>query len=300
MSNYNILLHAILYVYGFAIITIFVTKVVKPLNGLLLYGKNTSNKLEESPNSSKSLIQKNIDFLTTITVPKSWFAHYYVAFFINCSVIEALTNGTQLPSYVADLIPQPSQVTVDPVIYKDYKLIHIMLFIQAARRSFESYTITKFAKTSKMNFSHYLVGHMYYTLISLNCYLSLLKIVPVPYSKLFQEFTTIDYALLGIFGLASVDQFSNHYHLSTLVKYTVPNFKYVASPHYLDEIIIYLVVLVVSAKDGSFDFIALNYLVGWIFVVENLSVSSIETYKFYQTKFKDDFKLKWSIIPGIL
>ncbi|KAK6205164.1 roles in filamentous growth, cell polarity, and cellular elongation [Scheffersomyces amazonensis] len=294
----NVLL-SVMAAYTFMILNILLVKFYRPLNNLLLHGKTISNKtINDGAKSSNSLLRQLVDFIVTLTVPKSWFTHYYIVFTVSCCLIQLFPwYGTY----------QPEVDTVDTVTYKNYKFIHVMMSIQAIRRTIESFTITKFSSNSRMNFTHYIVGLAHYILISINCYGSL---VPFSQSSITPKtgingITVIDIILFTVFLLASIDQFLNHYHLSTLKKYTIPSkFKYVSSPHYLDEIIIYVLFFISSIKNitrfSSISIIHLNYLLSTVFVVVNLSISSIDNYKWYKLKFKDEFRLKWSIIPGLI
>ncbi|KAK6461122.1 roles in filamentous growth, cell polarity, and cellular elongation [Scheffersomyces coipomensis] len=276
--------------YIFIISNIILVKFYKPLNNLLLHGKSISNKAINDSTTKTTFLKSIVDQAVTLTVPKSWFTHYYVVFLVLCSSIQLF------PTYV-DVVHN------DLVTFKNIKLIHYIMWIQSLRRVIESYTITKFTSKSTMNFSHYFVGLAHYVLISINCFtnLSLYKDYT---SSIFQSLTLVDIVLLISFTLLSIDQFSSHYHLSTLKKYSIPHkFHWVSSQHYLDEILIYTVILIFSLKHGFNQvcwFNQLNFILAWIFVVINLSISSIDNYKWYKLKFGDEFKLKWAIIPGIL
>lgn len=260
--------------------SIYAVKLIKPLNELLHYGKtSTVNGLESS-----SIFNQMIDFISNnLVVPKSWFTHFYVTLF-------TLSSLTFFSTF------QQSEIdTSDPVKFKNLMLIHSLLWVQGLRRLTECLIVTKFSENSKMNISHYFVGLSHYILISLATYLGLLRYG----SHKVVRYTTFDDLLIVSFGVLSLLQFSAHYHLASLVKYTVPNFNNVASPHYLYEILIYTVFLIFSVKD-SIDTTSWTFAAGWLFVTSNLTISSIETFRYYQDKFKEDFKLKWAIMPGIL
>ncbi|ABN66154.2 possible roles in filamentous growth, cell polarity, and cellular elongation [Scheffersomyces stipitis CBS 6054] len=289
------LYHIVLGGYVFMTANVLLVKFIKPLNSLLLYGKNraqTTGDSSENAQNSKSILSKLIDDIFNLTVPKAWFSHYYVSFFVYCTLIQIVDIYKAAPV---------TELASNDVLYKSNKLIHIMLWIQSTRRTLECFTFTKFAANSKINFSHYIVGMAFYALVSLNSYVSLKELHPIAFSEVWKLITTADVALFAIFLAASFDQFRNHYHLATLVKYTIPyKFKLVASPHYTDEIIIYSVVAAISCKESLSSFASINYLSCLIFTVVNLSVTSVDTYKYYQQKFGDKFKLQWAILPGIL
>ncbi|CUM52555.1 unnamed protein product [Debaryomyces tyrocola] len=286
--------------YVITIICILLIKYIKTLNCLLKYGKNYENP------QSKSII---INYLTSITVPKRWFLHFYIVYFGCCvstgCFLELLQRDSRLNSVIVTFITSwlPASLESAPANYKHYKLIFCLLCFQSFRRLLESLYITKFSSKAKINVFHYIMGLAFYTTISLNCFLSLLPyylntaIIPAN-----GAFDLTDKILITLFILLSIDQFQNHYHLSTLLKYSVPNFgmfQIVGSAHYLDEIIIYLIVAIIGNLHEELSIIDINYILGWAFVAVNLSISSLESYAYYKAKFPE-FTVKYSIIPGIL
>lgn len=266
---------AIFSIYLGAIIGILIIKLVPSLNNLLLYGKVKSLKY-----------QRNFtEFLVRLTVPKKWFNHYYISLFCYCVLI-----------YWIDLSKILSIDPSSPSIYKNLKIIHYCLWFQGFRRCIDCFTFTKYSNKSTINLSHYLLGMLHYFLIS--CHLCLC-LAQVKSQEI--KLTMVDLGLIALFLLASLWQSYNHYHLSTLIKYSLPKFTYVASPHYLNEIVIYFVFMIFSLKDFTSNWlIAGNFVICFVFVVTNLSISALETWKFYQLKFGDKFKVKYAIIPGIL
>lgn len=245
---------------------------------LLKYGKNASSseELGASEKSTPLLLQSTAQWLAGITVPKSWFGHYYV--FLASSVIVQL-------------------IWVQPwTIRSKYSVIWVLLLIQGLRRLIESYTITKFGASSRMNFSHYLAGISYYIGLSASCFLGQI------WSVLKFEPGALDFLALSGFVAASIDQHYNHRHLASLIKYSVPTrglFAQLASAHYTDELAIYLCVTAIAL--GHFPLFEedLAFLSLYVFAVVNLSVTAMATRKYYKQKF-DSYKVKWAIVPGIL
>lgn len=262
-------------IYLLTIVGILAIKLLTPLNNLLLHGKLKT-------------LQKNRNFtevLVSVTVPKKWFNHYYVSLFVYCMVIQY----ADLSKFFIIEISLPS-------IYKNLKIIHYLVWFQAARRCIECYTFTNYSPASTINFSHYSLGMLHYFIISLHLGLLLAQVTPQE-----MRLTIIDYSLIVLFVLASFSQSYNHFHLSTLIKYTLPKFKQVSSPHYLNEIQIYLIIMIFAIKDLTSDWlIGANFIVCWVFVVTNLSISALETWKFYKVKFGDKFKMEYAVIPGVI
>jgi 3-oxo-5-alpha-steroid 4-dehydrogenase 3 len=263
-------------VYVVAIVSISVIKFFKPLNNLLLYGKSVEFKKTS----------RFTDWLGNLTVPKHWFGHYYISLVVYLVALQYLDLSR---FFVVTMISSPS-------VYRQLKLVQYCLFVQGVRRTIESYWVSKPGARARMNICHYALGMAHYFLIAAHTAISLLQTQPMPLAP-----TAMEVVLVGAFVAASLMQLINHHHLSTLVKYSVPNFWLVSCSHYLNEIEIYLVLAVMVCKQSTSNWmIPLNYVVCLVFVVVNLSISSIETHRFYQHKFPHAFKLKWSIIPGVL
>ncbi|EGW32840.1 uncharacterized protein SPAPADRAFT_60183, partial [Spathaspora passalidarum NRRL Y-27907] len=164
--------------------------------------------------------------------------------------------------------------------------INVLLWVQGNRRLYECLHISKFSKTSYINVSHYIAGMAHYTLVSLACYLGMRTYSSGESVSLVPTF--FDWLIMFAYVVLATRQYYAHRHLASLVKYSLPNFKYVASPHYLQEIGIYATLFIFSVKDG-WDIVSCNFLFALVFVTVNLSISSIETYRYYQEKFKDEF-----------
>lgn len=204
--------------------------------------------------------------------------------------------------------------------YSDYnRLIWVLLTVQAARRTYESIFVTKFGAHSRMHISHFLVGIVFYVLVSLIAFTGtstdtsgtlagkIRTIVETITKRAAHESNTgsagcllfSDYILALAFVVCNIDQYRNHVHLSGLVKYTAPStglFQVTSCAHYSDEIMIYGIVTAISMKLGRWSTQSLAFLAAWWFVVVNLSISAKETRAFYLTKF-EDYSVKYSIVP---
>ncbi|CAK9439540.1 uncharacterized protein LODBEIA_P36400 [Lodderomyces beijingensis] len=257
---------------------VLIVKLITPLNRLLEYGKNTQLVANASSAPTTPLVSVIADKLV---VPKSWFTHFYICLF-------TLSTASYFRACHDKLVPGES------ASYKNASIIQGLLVLQGGRRMAESFLVTKFSPTSKMNFSHYAVGLSHYVLIAMATYFGVNEFCATS-----ATFTIMDYLLMAMFGASSYQQFSVHYHLANLHKYSLPSFQTVASPHYMWEVALYSVLLIFSVKDGVTP-MTWSFLAAWVFVVVNLSITSIETYKYYKSKYPDEFRLKWAIIPGIL
>lgn len=283
-----------------------VVKIYAPLNDLLLYGKTTGNK-KSNHQHSENVLAETVEQLESITVPKSWFSHYYLFYLASTLFLKwTLVNNKAVVDFVY-LLMNPLRVIL-PNKFKNYLLINHLILFQAIRRTGESFFITRFGKSSRINFLHYLVGIGFYALVTFNNFLSL-----VPYYHA-QLNTNIDirnhlhykdYVLVGIFVGVSMWQFVSHQHLATLRKYSLPNFKYISSPHYTSEIAIYLLMFLISVKNVAKpevkrDNITINYFIAFAFVFANLSISALETHKYYKERYGHQYSLQWAVLPGVL
>lgn len=239
---------------------------------LLKYGKTAQQKQVTPDTALAKLVERVLAF----KVPKSWFLHYYV-FYLMLQWSQAV------------------YIFQNPTISK-YTVIWALLTFQATRRMIESYTLTKWSSKLQMHITHYFAGLLYYLGVSSNCFLGLLEQGdPIQWNWKY-------YLLITTFIVFSVDQFNNHRHLASLVKYSVPTynfFKLVACAHYFDEVVIYLVVILLSFVQKPYTVPDWNFIGSWIFVITNLSVSAQGTKTYYQEKF-DNYDIKYAIIPYIL
>ncbi|CCC67904.1 hypothetical protein NCAS_0A13460 [Naumovozyma castellii] len=197
------------------------------------------------------------DKIIHFTVPKSYFSHFYY--------LSAILSVSTL------------------YVYPKYPVVWLLAF-HSLRRLYETLFVCKYTSKSRMNWSHYVVGIWFYTVLHLilNICLYFERISP-----------TINISALFILILASWDQYKNHRVLAHLRKYSLPTqrlFKIVCCPHYLDEMIIYSTFLSYNAE----------FIWPLIWVVVSLSISAIETKNFYKSKFVEENVPDYSIIPYIL
>ncbi|CAI4065383.1 hypothetical protein N7582_002994 [Saccharomyces uvarum] len=230
------------------ICSLFIAKICLP--EFLQYGKTYQPK-----GTSKCL--SILDKIKKYTVPKAYFAHFY---------------------YLATFL---SSITL--YFYPKYPIVWI-IFGHSLRRLYETLHVLRYTSNSRMNWSHYLVGIWFYSVLLLILNISLYKNT-VP-SKLNTK-------AFIIFCIASWDQYRNHCVLARLVKYSLPSggmFSLVCCPHYLDEIIIYSTLLPYEQE----------FYLTLIWVIASLSISALETQNYYRQKFKDDHVAHYAIIPYVL
>ena len=149
-------------------------------------------------------------------------------------------------------------------------LANYLLFFHSSRRLLESIFVTNFS-SRRMHLVNLLAGLAFYVMVPLTLATSAKK----------QKYPFI---FIIIAAVLNILQFTAHFQLSKLKKYTIPKgmlFRVCASPHYLIEILLYAVYL--AAASSLLTFLML------FFVCFNLTHNSIMSYQWYQNKFGDEF-----------
>ncbi|CDF88064.1 related to Polyprenol reductase [Zygosaccharomyces bailii] len=190
------------YLIGLA--SLIVAKLLLP--EFLKYGKTLSKPRGQGPSWQRIAYR---------TVPKSYFAHFYI------------------------LSSTLSVITV--CRYPRHALVWLLLF-HSLRRLYETLYVSQYSIRSRMNWSHYAVGLWFYS--SLNIILNV---------ELYKKHITRSFNMpaLILFCVAAWDQYENHKVLAALVKYSLPQqrlFRWICCPHYLDEILIYCSLLSASRE----------------------------------------------------
>ena len=245
--------------------SVLLARFVPELHVFLLYGKT---KLENNEKAPK--LPLIVQWITTLYVPKRFFLHFYIL---------SLALSVLLLSYCA-VFCESSKLNSDGILFTTF------IAIQGFRRSLECFFLEKSHPKAVIHFSHYIVGVLFYTLVN-----------NVAFLAIFTSHTSTSHLMVAsailTFTLGSILQSSFHYHLSTLVKYSLPTFslfRIVACPHYFAEIIIYSSLLLICPPQL---YQTVILLILWIVV--NLSVSADQTRNFYKQKFGSS--PPYSIIP---
>lgn len=102
-----------------------------------------------------------------------------------------------------------------------------------------------------------------------------------------------------VFLFAWVNQYRCHKYLAGLKKYSLPEksmFRYLVSPHYTCECLLYLAMAVAGAPEGAC--YNKTLVCGLLFIVTNLGVTAAGTRKWYVGKFgAGAVQRKWNMIP---
>lgn len=284
--NFSYVDYLLQLVFILAIGSVLLAKFYPRLNGLLKYGKTLSS----SDSLDKSEDFEPLKLLLNIQVPKFWFYHFYViSFGLSALFFAALHLELELESnntWIFQFLDGNSHGTIHPTIAR---LAYFLLLVHSFRRLAETVFILNYNPNSKMNISHYLAGIFFYSAVNINIIIN-----TSIQQENFKAEPDLDYRVflpLFLYLIGFSDQFLNHFHLSKVIKYNTPTFgmfKHICCAHYFDEILIYTSLSLLLLNTTSF--------ISLLWVVVNLSVSSIETRKYY--KINNDGKVpKWSIIP---
>lgn len=290
---------------------IIIVKANESFHSLLVYGKNQINDNEKNHVADHQNIFASISSVfRRYTVPKAWFKHYYI-YFVGLLIINRiilLNIEIQAWPRLNDYVKQwhykwCDQEPLTTTNYIHLSIINRLLLIHGSRRLYENVYVTKFSNNT-INILHYIFGIMHYTITAVIPFLGILPYYMenqvVPYRM--SELTTMDYFTLAVFGFYLIDQYQNHGHLAHLKKYTIPKFRFFqicSSAHYFDEIIIYAAVYIFLISCEHLYWLKLSFTLLLMMVILNLSISAGETHKYYHTKFKQQFKTPYRIIPNV-
>lgn len=241
---------------------------------LLKYGKTLHQDVKENPSKTKSKIES---LFLSLRLPRSYFSHFYILGLLWLWLYAFLFKST--------------------FTIKD-TLILSLYTLQLVRRSYECIFITK--SKASMHVFHYFAGLSFYTITPLH--LSTHSETN-PDSILIINIGYISCLVLA-FMYNWMDQYKNHSYLASLKKtsnskntknnsksdYIFPEQFSVCCPHYANEIIMYLSLLLIRGEGFG--------LLVWLIV--DLGVSANEQYKWYLKTFGEKcVGIRYRIFKGI-
>ncbi|CDH58502.1 3-oxo-5-alpha-steroid 4-dehydrogenase [Lichtheimia corymbifera JMRC:FSU:9682] len=279
-------------------------------SSVLSYGKLQS--IATRPTSSIALQ------LAQWTVPKSWFAHFYVvglisALYCFAEIVFLLQwhgHGPVLYCLRMWDIPQASS----HISVLESIVALALLTLHLARRVYESFCIERPSLEARMHVSHYLAGVGFYGAMVLATWLEGAANFGVWSGKLSPP--ALDWSDLlctrvvmatFLFFYASMHQHQCHCILASLRTkkeanhYQIPRgdwFEWIVVPHYFADILVYLSLCILH---GFRNWIL---ICGLIWTVINLSITASGTEEWYKAKFGLRYqatfpKGRWIILPGI-
>lgn len=255
----------------------------------------------------------NANYLSAIEIPKSYYRHFYV--------FSSLFSSTMLfymyLAYFRDYSVHPYVPAVFKFFLEKDKTAVTglgafvslsLLTLQSWRRLYETYYLQVFAKSSKMNLSHYIAGLVHY----FGCVIAIVGQAPLFCVEGQQMVWTnvrtssLYIPLSMIFILAWYEQYSANVIFANLRKdgrtgrlvteeHRIPmggKFDYVSSPHRLAELVMYTVVFCLVPTTTFFCI--------YLWVVSNQIQTAIQAHEWYKKTFNNYPKNRYAIIPWVI
>ncbi|XP_045459431.1 polyprenol reductase [Melitaea cinxia] len=255
------------------------------------------------------------NFLQIIEVPKALYRHYY-AF---STVFSAVTLIYALLVYYFEFSVHGYIVFAlkllleqdEPAVSAFAAILALsLLLVQCGRRCYETYCLQVFAKSSKMNLSHYIAGLVHYFAVVV----AIIGQAPLfcgnqnRENVLWSDTKTLVLAApcTSIFIWAWYEQFMTNIIFANLRKdkktgkvvteeHKIPKgrlFEHVSSPHRMCEIILYIVLLILIPTR--------TFLCIFLWVIANQVQTAIHAHVWYKNTFKDYPKNRMALIPNFL
>ncbi|KAK5063149.1 hypothetical protein LTR84_005225 [Exophiala bonariae] len=243
------------------------------------YGARAQNASEtsESPKGDRrrtiersSAASQLLDSLAKLTVPHTWFTHFYI--------LSVLCSSLQFHHQIRIHMSQRARVA------------SFCLLLQSSRRLVECLTYNRKSK-SRMWIGHYFIGIAFYLFTNITLLLDGVGWADWNHPDIGERFNSMgatEWAFAAFISQAFISQAKSHYYLFTLEKYTLPDelgFKHWIAPHYMAECTFYGSLSVIAAPPDRI--LNWNLFCAFIFVVVNLSVTAEGTKRWMLSKFPD-------------
>ncbi|XP_049865383.1 polyprenol reductase [Pectinophora gossypiella] len=255
------------------------------------------------------------NFLEAIEISKAYYRHFYLF----SSILSVATLGYMILVYflgfgvnrfVAAILRLILEQDVPSVSATAALVAMSLLAVQCARRFYETYCLQVFAKSSKMNLSHYLSGIIHY----FGCIVTVIGQAPlflgnqsrdsIAWNDTYTTLISIPCSI--IFLWCWYEQYQSNVIFANLRKdkksgkvvtedHKIPHgrwFERVSSPHRMLELIMYTI-LVVLIPTRTFFCI-------YLWVLSNQIQTAQQAHDWYKKTFKDYPSNRKAIIPGVL
>nr|BAM18037.1 similar to CG7840 [Papilio xuthus] len=254
-------------------------------------------------------------YLQMIEIPKAYYRHFYSFSSVFCVATLTYTilvyffnlNVSSLIVFMLRILLEQDE----PGVCVTAAVIALsLLAVQCARRCYETYYLQVFAKSSKMNLSHYLVGIAHY----FACIVAAVGQAPLFCGHQNREkiiwtdtrTTLVSVPCILIFLWACNEQYQTNIIFANLRRdkktgkivtedHKIPNgrlFERVSSPHRLCEVILYTVLLILIPTKTFFCI--------YLWVLSNQIQTAIQAHEWYKKSFKDYPVNRAAIIPALL
>lgn len=252
--------------------------------------------------------------VSLLEVPKSWFKHFYVfaAIWSTAGFYFMASNyfaGQPAPSYVIDFLDIMATTKRTARTTPTETMVAITLItLQCWRRFYETWFVQVFSNKLKMNLSAYLVGYIHYfgtVVVILSQAEGFIRSdgLPLPYRF---ELTPRLAFWTGVFFYAWRYQFQSNLILANLrkdrtgkvtnQKHSIPRggyFELVSSPHMFFEIVMYVALYAITARNTS-----AVYVLAW--VLSNQTMNAWLTHQWYRENFADYPARRRAVFPHVL
>ncbi|KAI0188687.1 hypothetical protein F4808DRAFT_56831 [Astrocystis sublimbata] len=237
-------------------------------------------------------------FTSVGQIPHSWFIHFYILS-LGCTIFWATqlaTNGAVLQLIVQH---QLAKGALPSMTMSQVFLAWLLMGLQGARRLYECLAILR-PSSSSMWIIHWLLGNGFYLCTSVAVWIEGSRAIQCSGpSCLGLEFPPPKSIIASsVFLAAWFMQYRCHRYLAGLKKYSLPDegmFRYLVSPHYTCECLIYLSMAVLAAPEGLL--YNRTLILACLFISVNLGVTANGTKLWYSEKFGDGVRGKWKMIP---
>ncbi|PZC83430.1 hypothetical protein B5X24_HaOG207813 [Helicoverpa armigera] len=255
------------------------------------------------------------NFLQVIEIPKAYYRHFYLfstlfsASMLSYMVVVYFFGATvSFPvHFVLKVLLQENEPSVSVTAAL---LALTLLTIQCIRRLYETYYMQVFAKSSKMNLSHYLAGIIHY----FACIIAVVGQAPMFCGNQSRDAikwndlrtTILSVPCTVIFLMSWYEQFKTNQIFANLRKdkksgevvteeHKIPHgrmFEYVSSPHRMCEIILYTVLLLLVPTKTFFCI--------YLWVLGNQIQTAIQAHDWYKKTFDKYPANRLAVFPRLL
>ncbi|XP_030556806.1 polyprenol reductase [Drosophila novamexicana] len=300
------------------IFIVFIVTIVLLGSLMTLVESHLPNCVRQSFRYGKHSHKGETDALIShLEVPKAWFSHFYIfafgwsllaLYFISSSIL----TQTAAPEYVLRFLDfmcggrTQRQVLVDS---NTAFIGTVLLTVQCVRRFYETNFVQIFSKRSRMNLSHYAVGHIHYfgAIISLlaNTAGFVRGSKPAPFNL--SNISLLQAAYTLVFLFAWLQQYASNMLLVRLRRdaktgavqteaHLLPSggwFNLISSPHMFFEVVMYYCLADLFTPISTWKLI-------FLWVASNQTINALLTHQWYKENFKDYPKQRHAIIPWLL
>ncbi|XP_050561553.1 polyprenol reductase [Spodoptera frugiperda] len=255
------------------------------------------------------------NYLQVIEIPKAYYRHFYLfSTIFSASMLSYMFVvyffGVTVSFPVHFALRMLLQENEPSVSVRAALVALSLLTVQCIRRLYETYYLQVFAKSSKMNLSHYLAGIIHY----FACIIAVVGQAPLFCGQQNRDSikwndlrtTILAVPCTVIFLITWYEQFQTNIIFANLRKdkksgevvteeHKIPHgrmFEYVSSPHRMCEIILYTVLLMLVPTKTFFCI--------YLWVLGNQIQTAIQAHEWYKKSFEKYPTNRYAVFPRVL